>query len=136
MKNKQLLWNAITLIIIIALNIIYANILNCDVISFRMVLITTVFMLIRNEMIENLWSKIDSLFETSIDAYNDVMMQNMDELKKEVMSSTLPPLVKSLKRIFSDNVGNKIYLISNLVSIIIIPILTVIIEILLYRRFN
>lgn len=136
MKNKQLLWNAITLIIIIALNIIYANILNCDVISFRMVLITTVFMLIRNEMIENLSSKIDSLFQTSIDAYNDVMMQNMDELKKEVMSSILPPMVKSLKRIFSDNVSNKIYLIGNLLSIIIIPILTVIIEILLYRRFN
>jgi len=80
-------------------------------------------------MIENLRSKIDSLFQTSIDAYNDVMMQNMDELKKEVMSSTLPPLVESLKRIFSDNVSNKIYLISNLVSIIIIPILTVIVEV-------
>lgn len=136
MKNKQLLWNVITLIIIIALNTIYTNILNCDVISFRMVLITTVFMLIRNEMIENISSKIDSLFQTSIDAYNDVMMQNMDELKKEVMSSILPPMVKSLKRIFSDNVSNKIYLIGNLLSIIIIPILTVIIEILLYRRFN
>lgn len=136
MKNKQLLWNAITLIIIIALNTIYTNILNYDVISARMVLITTVFMLIRNEMIENISSKIDSLFQTSIDAYNDVMMQNMDELKKEVMSSILPPMVKSLKRIFSDNVSNKIYLIGNLLSIIIIPILTVIIEILLYRRFN
>ncbi len=136
MKNKELVWNLITLIIIIVLNIIYTNILNCDVISFRMVLITTVFMLIRNEMIENLSLKIDSLFQTSIDAYNDVMMQNMDELKKEVMSSILPPMVKSLKRIFSDNVSNKIYLIGNLLSIIIIPILTVIIEILLYRRFN
>ena len=136
MKNKQLLWNAITLIIIIALNTIYTNILNYDVISARMVLISTVFMLIRNEMIENLSLKIDSLFQTSIDAYNDVMMQNMDELKKEVMSSILPPMVKSLKRIFSDNVSNKIYLIGNLLSIIIIPILTVVVEILLYRRFN
>ena len=136
MKYKELLWNLITLIIIIVLNTIYTNILNYDVISARMVLITTVFMLIRNEMIENISSKIDSLFQTSIDAYNDVMMQNMDELKKEVMSSILPPMVKSLKRIFSDNVSKKIYLISNLLSIIIIPILTVIIEILLYRRFN
>lgn len=136
MKYKELFWNLVTLIIIIILNIIYANILKCDVIAARMVLITTVFMLIRNEMIENLCSKIDSLFQTSIDAYNDVMMQNMDELKKEVMSSILPPLVKSLKRIFSDNVSKKIYLISNLLSIIIIPILTVVVEILLYRRFN
>lgn len=136
MKYKELFWNLVTLIIIIVLNTIYANILKCDVIYARMVLITTVFMLIRNEMIENLWSKIDSLFQTSIDAYNDVMMQNMDELKKEVMSSTLPPLVESLKRIFSDNVSNKIYLISNLLSIIIIPILTIIIEVSLYRRFN
>lgn len=136
MKYKELFWNLVTLIIIIVLNTIYANILKCDVISARMVLITTVFMLIRNEIIENLWSKIDSLFETSIDAYNDVMMQNMDELKKEVMSSTLPPLVKSLKRIFSDNVSNKIYLISNLLSIIIMPILTVAVEVSLYRRFN
>ncbi|HOO68284.1 MAG TPA: hypothetical protein PLC53_02855 [Bacilli bacterium] len=129
MKYKEVFWNLVTLIIIIVLNTIYANILKYDVISIRMVLITTVFMLIRNEMIENLRSKIDSLFQTSIDAYNDVMMQNMDELKKEVMSSTLPPLVESLKRIFSDNVSNKIYLISNLVSIIIIPILTVIVEV-------
>lgn len=129
MKYKEVFWNLVTLIIIIVLNTIYANILKYDVISARMVLITTVFMLIRNEMIENLRSKIDSLFQTSIDAYNDVMMQNMDELKKEVMSSTLPPLVESLKRIFSDNVSNKIYLISNLVSIIIIPILTVIVEV-------
>lgn len=129
MKYKEVFWNLVTLIIIIVLNTIYANILKYDVISARMVLITTVFMLIRNEMIENLWSKIDSLFETSIDAYNDVMMQNMDELKKEVMSSTLPPLVESLKRIFSDNVSNKIYLISNLLSIIIIPILTVVVEV-------
>ena len=136
MKNKQLLWNVITLIIIIALNTIYTNILNYDVISARIVLISTVFMLIRNEMLGNLSLKIDSLFQTSIDAYNDVMMQNMDELKKEVMSSILPPMVKSLKRIFSDNVSNKIYLIGNLLSIIIIPILTVIIEILLYRRYN
>lgn len=136
MKYKELFWNLVTLIIIIILNTIYANILNCDVISGRMVLITTVFMLMRNEIIENLWSKIDSLFQTSIDAYNDVMMQNMDELKKEVMSSTLPPLVKSLKRIFSDNVSNKIYMISNLLSIIIIPILTIVVEVLLYRRFN
>lgn len=136
MKYKELFWNLVTLIIIIVLNTIYANILKYDVISARMVLITTVFMLIRNEIIENLWSKIDSLFETSIDAYNDVMMQNMDELKKEVMSSTLPPLVKSLKRIFSDNVSNKIYLISNLLSIIIMPILTVAVEVSLYRRFN
>ena len=136
MKNKELVWNLITLIIIIALNTIYTNILNYDVISARMVLISTVFMLIRNEMLGNLSLKIDSLFQTSIDAYNDVMMQNMDELKKEVMSSILPPMVKSLKRIFSDNVSNKIYLIGNLLSIIIIPILTVIIEILLYRRFN
>lgn len=136
MKNKQLLWNAITLIIIIALNTIYTNILNYDVISARMVLISTVFMLIRNEMLGNLSLKIDSLFQTSIDAYNDVMMQNMDELKKEALSSILPPMVKSLKGIFSDNVSNKIYLIGNLLSIIIIPILTVIIEILLYRRFN
>lgn len=136
MKNKQLLWNVITLIIIIALNTIYTNILNYDVISARMVLISTVFMLIRNEMLGNLSLKIDSLFQTSIDAYNDVMMQNMDELKKEALSSILPPMVKSLKRIFSDNVSNKIYLIGNLLSIIIIPILTVIIEILLYRRFN
>lgn len=136
MKYKELFWNLVTLIIIIVLNTIYANILKCDVIAARMMLITTVFMLIRNEMIENLWSKIDSLFQTSIDAYNDVMMQNMDELKKEVMSSTLPPLVKSLKRIFSDNVSNKIYLISNLLSIIIMPILTVAVEVSLYRRFN
>ena len=136
MKYKELVWNVITLIIIIALNTIYTNILNYDVISARMVLISTVFMLIRNEMLGNLSLKIDSLFQTSIDAYNDVMMQNMDELKKEVMSSILPPMVKSLKRIFSDNVSNKIYLIGNLLSIIIIPILTVIIEILLYRRFN
>lgn len=136
MKYKELFWNLVTLIIIIILNTIYANILKYDVISGRMVLITTVFMLIRNEMIENLWSKIDSLFQTSIDAYNDVMMQNMDELKKEVMSSTLPPLVESLKRIFSDNVSNKIYLISNLLSIIIMPILTVAVEVSLYRRFN
>ena len=136
MKNKELVWNLITLIIIIVLNTIYTNILNYDVISARMVLISTVFMLIRNEMLGNLSLKIDSLFQTSIDAYNDVMMQNMDELKKEVMSSILPPMVKSLKRIFSDNVSNKIYLIGNLLSIIIIPILTVIIEILLYRRFN
>ena len=136
MKNKQLLWNLITLIIIIALNTIYTNILNYDVISARMVLISTVFILIRNEMLGNLSLKIDSLFQTSIDAYNDVMMCNMDELKKEALSSILPPMVKSLKRIFSDNVSNKIYLIGNLLSIIIIPILTVIIEILLYRRFN
>lgn len=129
MKYKEVFWNLVTLIIIIVLNTIYANILKYDVISARMVLITTVFMLIRNEMIENLRSKINCLFQTSIDAYNDVMMQNMDELKKEVMSSTLPPLVESLKRIFSDNVSNKIYLISNLVSIIIIPILTVIVEV-------
>lgn len=87
-------------------------------------------------MLGNLSLKIDSLFQTSIDAYNDVMMQNMDELKKEALSSILPPMVKSLKRIFSDNVSNKIYLIGNLLSIIIIPILTVIIEILLYRRYN
>lgn len=136
MKYKELVWNLITLIIIIALNTIYTNILNYDVISARMVLITTVFMLIRNEILGNLSLKIDSLFQTSIDAYNDVMMQNMDELKKEALSSILPPMVKSLKRIFSDNVSNKIYLIGNLLSIIIIPILTVIIEILLYRRFN
>lgn len=136
MKNKELVWNLITLIIIIALNTIYTNILNYDVISARMVLISTVFMLIRNEMLGNLSLKIDSLFQTSIDAYNDVMMQNMDELKKEALSSILPPMVKSLKRIFSDNVSNKIYLIGNLLSIIIIPILTVIIEILLYRRYN
>lgn len=136
MKYKELFWNLVTLIIIIVLNTIYANILKCDVIAARMMLITTVFMLIRNEMIENLWSKIDSLFQTSIDAYNDVMMQNMDELKKEVMSSTLPPLVESLKRIFSNNVSNKIYLISNLLSIIIMPILTVAVEVSLYRRFN
>ena len=136
MKYKELFWNLVTLIIIIVLNTIYANILKCDVISARMVLITAFFMLIRTEMIENLWSKIDSLFQTSIDAYNDVMMQNMDELKKEVMSSTLPPLVESLKRIFSDNVSNKIYLISNLLSIIIMPILTVAVEVSLYRRFN
>lgn len=136
MKYKELFWNLVTLIIIIVLNIIYANILKCDVIYARMVLITTVFMLIRNEMIENLWSKIDSLFQTSIDAYNDVMMQNMDELKKEVMSSTLPPLVESLKRIFSDNVSNKIYLISNLISIIIIPILTVVVEVVIVSEVN
>ena len=136
MKNKQPLWNVITLIIIIVLSRIYTNILNYDVISSRMILISTVFMLIRDIMLENLWSKIDSLFQTSIDAYNDVMMQNMDELKKEALSSTLPPLVKSLKRIFSDNVSNKIYLLGNLLSIIIIPILTVVVEVLLYRRFN
>lgn len=136
MKYKELFWNLVTLIIIIILNTIYANILKYDVISARMVLITTVFMLIRNEIIENLWSKIDSLFETSIDAYNDVMMQNMDELKKEVMSSTLPPLVKSLKRIFSDNVSNKLYLISNLISIIIIPILTVVVEVVIVSEVN
>ena len=136
MKYKELFWNLVTLIIIIVLNTIYTNILKCDVISSRMILITTVFMLIRDIILENLWSKIDSLFQTSIDAYNDVMMQNMDELKKEVMSSTLPPLVKSLKRIFSDNVSNKIYLLGNLLSIIIIPILTVVVEVLLYRRFN
>ena len=136
MKYKELFWNLVTLIIIIVLNTIYANILKYDVISIRMVLITTVFMLIRNEIIENLWSKIDSLFQTSIDAYNDVMMQNMDELKKEVMSSTLPPLVKSLKRIFSDKVSNKIYLISNLVSIIIIPILTVVVEVVIISEVN
>jgi hypothetical protein len=136
MKYKELFWNLVTLIIIIVLNTIYANILKCDVISVRMVLITTVFMMIRNEMIENLWSKIDSLFQTSIDAYNDVMMQNMDELKKEVMSSTLPPLVESLKRIFSDNVNNKIYLISNLLSIIIIPILTVVVEVVIVSEVN
>lgn len=136
MKYKELFWNLVTLIIIIILNTIYANILKCDVIAVRMVLITTVFMLIRNEMIENLCSKIDSLFQTSIDAYNDVMMQNMDELKKEVMSSTLPPLVESLKRIFSDNVSNKIYLISNLLSIIIIPILTVVVEVVIISEVN
>lgn len=136
MKYKEVFWNLVTLIIIIVLNTIYANILKCDVISVRMVLITTVFMLIRNEMIENLCSKIDSLFQTSIDAYNDVMMQNMDELKKEVMSSTLPPLVESLKRIFSDNVSNKIYLISNLISIIIIPILTVVVEVVIISEVN
>jgi hypothetical protein len=136
MKYKELFWNLVTLIIIIVLNTIYANILKCDVIYARMVLITTVFMMIRNEMIENLWSKIDSLFQTSIDAYNDVMMQNMDELKKEVMSSTLPPLVESLKRIFSDNVSNKIYLISNLISIIIIPILTVVVEVVIVSEVN
>lgn len=136
MKYKELFWNLVTLIIIIILNTIYANILKYDVISARIVLITTVFMLIRNEIIENLWSKIDSLFETSIDAYNDVMMQNMDELKKEVMSSTLPPLVKSLKRIFSDNVSNKLYLISNLISIIIIPILTVVVEVVIVSEVN
>lgn len=136
MKYKELFWNLVTLIIIIVLNTIYANILKCDVIAARMVLITTVFMLIRNEMIENLCSKIDSLFQTSIDAYNDVMMQNMDELKKEVMSSTLPPLVESLKRIFSDNVSNKIYLISNLLSIIIIPILTVVVEVVIVSEVN
>lgn len=136
MKYKELFWNLVTLIIIIILNTIYANILKCDVIAARMVLITTVFMLIRNEIIENLWSKIDSLFETSIDAYNDVMMQNMDESKKEVMSSTLPPLVESLKRIFSDNVSNKIYLISNLISIIIIPILTVVVEVVIISEVN